>query len=178
MCSKHTLWFYLVYLNAKQKGRSIMKCVPAPQTHTSSASNLHFKAVLSSLPCMQASSFIQVHTHHMMTATPKNITHTHTKVPVCVYPHLDAVRSHPPTHRHKQFELVLAGPLYFRPLPFMWRSTMFLSQRWLKRCFVCCLLIVHICYWLALKQHSVIFFTFCSQGPPTVGKQYCLLLLS
>lgn len=76
-----------------------MKCVPAPQTHTSCASNLHFKAVCPLCPaCKLPHLYKYTHTHRMMTATPKNITHTHIKVPVCVYPHLDTVRYHTPTH--------------------------------------------------------------------------------
>ncbi len=84
---KHALLFYLVYLNAKQKGWSIMKCVPAPQTHTSCASNLHFKAMCPLSPaCKLPHLYKHTHTHtlHDGCTTKKNIHHTYTHKSPCM----------------------------------------------------------------------------------------------
>lgn len=123
--------FYLVYLNAKQKGWSIMKCVPAPQTHTSCASNLHFKAMCPLCPaCKLPHLYKYTHTHitWWLQHQKKYHTYAHKSPCMCVSSYRHSKISHTHTHRHKQFELVLAGPLYFRSLALLWRSTMFLSQ--------------------------------------------------
>ncbi len=142
MWPKHALLFYLVYLNAKQKGWSIMKCVPAPQTHTSCASNLHFKAMCPLCPACKLPHFYKythTHTAWRLQHQTQYHTYTHKRPCMCVFSFRHRKISHTHTAQVIWTSLGWSSMFPFPPSLVMKHSVFHLSL-WLKQCLFCLLL--------------------------------------